>query len=112
MVAKAMTRPDGQREAPRQEHTVTPLTPGKLKLSDIRVTKTAKLGELIGNALWARAPSPALECDSCNAPIADLTSDVIESLVPCSTLRVRGARARVRKCVLGSHFTCCSSRSR
>ena len=56
MVAKAMTRPDGQREAPRQEHTVAPLTPGKLKLSDIRVTKTAKLGELIGNALWARAP--------------------------------------------------------
>ena len=112
MVAKAMTRPDGQRETPRQEHTVTPLTAGKLKLSDIQVTKTAKLGELIGNALWAREPSPALECDSCNAPIADSTSDVIESLVPCSTLRVRGARARVRKCVLGSHFTCCSSRSR
>ncbi len=77
MGTKTMTRTAGQREPFPQEHKVTQPTPGELKLSDIQVTKTAKLGELIGKALVACASSPALECGTWKAPIADATPDVI-----------------------------------
>jgi len=106
MVAKATTRTKG----PRQEHTVTRPTPGELKLSDIRVTNTARLAELTDKALLACTPSPAPECDRWAAPLADSVIDVGESLVPCSTVRVRSARTRARKRGLGNHFTSCSSR--
>jgi hypothetical protein len=110
MGAKATTRTKGRQERPRQEHNVTQPTPGELKLSDIQVTKTAKRGELTGKAPLACTPSPALECDRWVVPLADSVLDVAESLVPCSTVRVRSVRTRARKCELGNHFTCCSSR--
>ena len=110
MGAKATTRTKGRRERPRQEHNVAQPTPGELKLSDIQVAKTAKRGELIGNAPLACASSPALECDRWAVPVADSVLDVGESLVPCSTVRVRSVRTRARKCRLGNRFTCSSSR--
>jgi hypothetical protein len=110
MGAKATTRTKGRRERPRQEHNVTEPTPGELNLSDIQVTKTAKRGELIGKAPLACTSSPALECDRWAVPIADSVLDVGESLVPCSTVRVRSVRTRARTCRPGDHFKCCSSR--
>ena len=108
MGAKATTTAEGQR-APAQESRVTELALGELRLSDIRVRKTVELGEL------AREELPA--SDGCTALTEGSDADLGESLLPCSTLRVResreGIRAKdhcacetARRCVAGKRSAC------
>ena len=92
MAARATKRADGQ---PAQ-HNVTEQALGELEVSDIQVMNTAREGEWTREALLALAASPVLECDREESNI-----DIAESLIPCSTLRARLFRTRVRACTDG-----------